>query len=348
MSKQVGIDLRCLPADGSEGAGVAHASRELWSALIEASDAFNVSLHGFVPRGAHVDQRSTIVWLNDSSGGELRRALRTHPVDAMFIAHGAAPLGLSVPSYPWVHDLAIFSHPEWFPQPWLKRQLTTRLFLRGLRRAPMVFAVSEDTKRQVEKIAHVSPEWITVTLEGVRQKTLGIQSQTPYVLILGTVEPRKNIPFIVSLWPEVCRQFGQTVNLVIAGKEGWGNVPIDHGQPGLIRQENVTDEEHDRLIAQASIVLVPSQHEGFGRTALEAVSFGVPTIVSDRGALPEVVGEAGLVIPLEQPAEWAKNIVAILKNREIAQQLRQDGLERASQFSWDQTARIILAKMAVG
>ncbi|MFA6504136.1 MAG: glycosyltransferase [Patescibacteria group bacterium] len=160
----IGLDLRCLPKDGSEGSGVAHAARALCLQLMRDE---SVEWKAFVAQGVtFTGNKSCVIELGDDAGKTLRRALKQNPCDILFVPSGAISPGLGVTAVPWVHDLTIFDHPEWFPQSWLKRQITTRLFLRGIKRAPVVFAVSEYTKRAIVRIANIPESRVVVTYEG--------------------------------------------------------------------------------------------------------------------------------------------------------------------------------------
>jgi alpha-1,3-rhamnosyl/mannosyltransferase len=322
---RLGIDLRHVPTDGSPGAGVAHASNELAEALCEHARGYDIE---------------TIEFRGKTRSWEFEKRVRNRWIDALFCPSGAVPPFLSVPAFPWVHDVAIFTHPEWFPQSRLKRFLTTRLFLRGVRRAPHVFAVSEDTKRALTTVAGIEPEKITVTYQGVRLSLPQTTAKGDYALMIGTVEPRKNIPFIIELWEDVRRALGRDVRLVIVGKAGWGNVEIP-SRDWIERVESAADEERDRLLAGARVLLLPSLHEGFGRPVLEAMALGVPVIASNRGAIPEIVGEAGTLLDPNDRSAWISAVCDALLGRLDGR----GGKVRAALFSWERTARTILAKV---
>jgi glycosyltransferase involved in cell wall biosynthesis len=350
--KTIGIDLRCLPQDGSPGAGVAHAARAIVGAMCEYRGDAEVIL--YVPAGArradaaegartdvdagegarHRRARTTgVVALPDARRLSLVRALKDHPCDILFVPSGAVPIGLPVPAIPWVHDVDIFSHPEWFPQSRIKRMLTTRMFLRGVKKAPVIFAVSEYTKRELLKLVLRPQDEIVVTGEGgdpalaswdrekagARLASFGIQR--PFVFMLGTVEPRKNIPFIVNLWPSIVRAAGrgqraEGYDLVIAGKDGWRHGSINEAirRARAMRLSDVDETLKRDLLVWAALVLTPSLSEGFGLVPLEAIQAGTPVLVSDRGALPEVAGRGDWVIPLEDPDRWLASITRILND----------------------------------
>lgn len=159
---KIGLDLRCLPSDGSDGAGIAHAARALCSQLIKDK---TIDWIAYAVKGS-IWYQSPKYELANGQSKTLRKALKENPCDILFVPSGAVSLGLGIPAIPWAHDLIIFDHPEWFPESWLHRQLTTRLFLRGIRRAPLVFAVSEYTKQAIIRQARISSDKVTVTYEG--------------------------------------------------------------------------------------------------------------------------------------------------------------------------------------
>lgn len=319
---RLGVDARGI--DSGPGVGIAHATRELIDSLQERAMSVGIELR---------------VYREAMSGSELARRLKHDGIDHVFVPSGAVSPFVRGHIFPWVHDLAIFEHPEWFPQSPLKRFLTTRMFLYGLRRAKHIFAVSEDTKWNIEKIVGIGVKNITVTRQSVKsiKSIMSVKSLEPkYALILGTVEPRKNVSFIVGLWAEVQRRV-PNARFVVAGRAGWGNVDVS----GAERVETFDDARRNELLSGASMLLLPSLHEGFGRTALEAMSIGVPVIASRRGAIPEVVGEAGVLLEPDDREGWVKSIVDGFQGRIDGGQ----GKEQAMKFSWENTAGIILAKI---
>ncbi len=345
----LGVDLRCLPTDGSPGRGIEHAARELWSALCEASGDHGVECVGFIPGGSTIDHVSSVIRLSGRRGSHLRHVLARHAVTALLVPSGAVPFGISVPCYPWVHDGAIFEHPEWFPQSWLKRQLTTHLFLRGLRSAPHIFAVSQCAGREIEVLLPSSRGRITVTGQGIASSPFknGDRPVTSsYALVLGSTERRKNVDFIISWWSALQQRLApETLSLVIAGPHGWDEDQRKVHHPSIIRLAMVTDHERDNLLCHATMILIPSLHEGFSRVALEGMSWGIPVLTSDRGALPEVVGDGGMVIPLN-PEAWMSAIEMVVRDSDVREALKRRALERSKVFSWTKTAQIMLAKIS--
>ncbi len=351
---------------------MAHAARFLTEALLAQEVPWEWVL--YIPVGAGLSRPDSVELrtpcattrggrdkpapTKDASGTALRATIRSHPCDLLFVPSGACAPGIVVPQIPWVHDLAIFDHPEWFPESWLRRQITTRLFARGLRQAPVIFAVSEETKNQIVVHLKIDPNKIVVTHEGgdpvlgkvqsaqfsvlsVDHSELGTRNSalgTSFCLAIGTVEPRKNFEMLARIWPDVFRQTGR--RLIIVGKKGWGNVSIKEGD-GIETRESVGEDEKRQLLKSADLVLVPSLYEGFGLVALEAMQAGTALISSDRGAHPEVVGDGGLLLSPEDERLWKKEVIRLLQDDVVRAQLAYKGKARSEDFSWEKTANVI-------
>ncbi|MEN9557973.1 MAG: hypothetical protein RL141_342 [Candidatus Parcubacteria bacterium] len=352
-SKIIGVDLRCLPADGSAGGGIAHAARAIAAELEQrlGTRLIRYDVHG---------NRHALI-----------RAIKERPCDLLFVPSGAVSPGLPVPAIPWVHDLDIFDHPEWFPQSWVKRTLTTHFFLQGIRRAPHVFAVSEYTKQAMIRHARIPAHRVTVTSEGgddvlasiprdqlaerkreavQRLASLGITRR--FALVLGTLEPRKNIAMLCRVWPEVVRQVPD-VDLVIAGQDGWKTMAIHEAiracpstillqKPHHNGRTPFTESDRRDLLLAASLVCVPSFSEGFGLVALEATQAGTPVLASRRGALPEVLGEGSWLLEPEDREGWREKVTQVLSDGALSRTMIDQQAARNASFSWRQTAHHIL------
>ncbi|MBP7133794.1 glycosyltransferase family 4 protein [Patescibacteria group bacterium] len=346
---RIGWDLRCLPADGSPGAGIPHAARELWNACLDLAPQYDLELIAFAAKKAALEERGNVTRLSSLRAWSFLRAVKSASIDKLFFPSGTVPLGVSLPAIPWIHDLAIVDHPEWFPESALRRLFTTSLVRRGIQGAPIVFAVSQATAHQITTWTHCPSEKIIVTKLGIdlpkeREPLPEILLQEPYALVLGSVEPRKNHAFLVTIWPEVCRRLGKKIPLVIAGREGWGATIAFPSE--VIRIPDVSDPLRATLLAHAGVVLVPSLYEGFGLTAAEAIVSGAPVITSNRGALPEVVQQTGCILPLEQPDAWIDVIVQLFANKKIQEAWRSSSRAHAADFSWTPIAHTVLANLS--
>jgi glycosyltransferase involved in cell wall biosynthesis len=162
-----------------------------------------------------------------------------------------------------------------------------------------------------------------------------------FILFVGSLQPRKNLKVLLDAWSEIKNEYAETW-LVIAGE--MGNV---YNKTELSTNERVhflgyvAEENLPGLYAKAMVFVLPSFDEGFGLPALEAMACGTPVIVSDGGALPEVIGNAGLMFQLSNAAGLSNAIRECLENRALSSSLVARGLERVKEFSWQNSAELI-------
>ncbi|RPJ21117.1 MAG: glycosyltransferase family 1 protein [Chloroflexi bacterium] len=244
-----------------------------------------------------------------------------------------------------LHDLSPLEHPEWFQTNFANWY---RLFLPLLaRRVQTVFTPSEYVKRKIA--ARFGLEHVTVTPNGVDcsifhpdAKQSKFDLPACYVLFVGTLEPRKNLEVLLRAWDEIKDDFRETW-LVIVGVNGnvFRNVNYQPPTERVRFLGYVDDETLAGLYANATLFVLPSREEGFGLPALEAMASGTPVIVSDGGALPEVVGEAGLIFCLSEPDGLKNALRECLSNAGLRSALKEKGLHRARKFSWQTTAQLV-------
>lgn len=164
------------------------------------------------------------------------------------------------------------------------------------------------------------------------------------LLFVGSLEPRKNIGTLLAACAELYRRRPDVPDLVLAGaarpgSEGWLEQARRPPLAGRVHALGYVSGERLRaLYEEASLLLLPSHDEGFGITALEAMATGVPVAGAARGALPEVVGDAGVLIEGDEPGAWADAIESLIFDRARYEQAVARGFERAARFSWDVTA----------
>lgn len=318
--------------DDVHGAGIAHASRSLFEAMQRVSERFLI-------RVLPVRSREELKQVKQEAG--------TRYV-GLFAPTGSAWAGELGPVFPWIHDLYIMEHPEWFSESWLRRTWTIRKCVYGIERADRVFAVSAYTRMQVARLTNASADRIIVTSEGVDDCMGDMLSPADkhaclYALALGTVEPRKNLEWLCDTWIRAMRAYRLSVPLVIAGQAGWGGVRLPN-HPLIQRREHVNDQQRIGLLKQAWMVLTPSLGEGFGRVPLEAWACGTPALVSACGALPETVPDSACVAPLD-PRVWESRIAELITRTDDAYLLlASKGKYWAEQFTWEKTATTILAE----
>jgi glycosyltransferase involved in cell wall biosynthesis len=237
------------------------------------------------------------------------------------------PLRPRVPTVVTVHDLAVLRHPAAFPA-WTRTYVphVTPSVLHAARR---VIAVSEFTATELESLAGVSRARVRVVPNAVDHSVFtseGQRADGDYVLAVGTLEPRKNLERTIAATARL------GIELRVAGETGWGGV---RAQGNHVRALGFVDDlELARLYRGALCVAYPSLYEGFGIPVLEAMACGAAVVTSRDGACAEVAdGAAELVDPLDVQAIADGIEAAIAKGRGR-------GLVRASQFTWDATARL--------
>lgn len=265
------------------------------------------------------------------------------------------PVASNVPVVATAHDLSFERFPEFYSR---KRRLWHKLVRprRLMRRADRIIAVSEATKRDIIDLYGVPPEKIAVVYSGAavlkptadseraaaRQK---YRLPEKYVLYLGTLEPRKNIPGIIRAYDAVAARINQ--DLVIAGSPGWLMGGIKQAARGAAAASRIHlagfIEEADKqaVISGADLFVYPSFYEGFGFPPLEALLNGVPVITSHNSSLPEVVGEWAELIDPYQPAEIAGVMLELLREKTtVPEEVRRQVREK---YSWERAARQTLA-----
>ncbi|MDQ6769171.1 MAG: glycosyltransferase family 4 protein [Gemmatimonadota bacterium] len=269
-----------------------------------------------------------------------RRAAHARGVD---VYHSPLPRGPvtrgSPPFVTTVHDLVPLRFPETMTR-WsrLYSSLTLRKVLDA---ADRIIAVSQDTADDLTALAGVSPDKIRVIPNGVDSIFFDRPSTkrpvaNPYVLFVGTPEPRKNLARLISAM-ELLRARGMRERLVIVGAGGWGSAMP---QSDIIeRVGRASDDELHALYAHASCLALPSLHEGFGLPALEAMAAGTPVVAANTGALPEVTGGAAVLADPLDTDSIAHGITEALANRNS---LIARGRARAGEFSWRRTAALTL------
>jgi len=170
----------------------------------------------------------------------------------------------------------------------------------------------------------------------------------PYLLFVSTLEPRKNIEGLLEAYSQARDQLEQPISLVLAGKMGWKTDSIQSAlqkhpyRNDIIRPGYVEAQDLPVLYTMAEALVYPSWYEGFGLPVLESFGCGTPVVTSNVTSLPEVAGDAALLVDPADPAAIAQSIVRVIQDHGLRQKLIERGRERASRYTWDQTARVIL------
>jgi glycosyltransferase involved in cell wall biosynthesis len=245
-----------------------------------------------------------------------------------------------------VHDLDFLHHPERTSAE-IRRDYPA-LVRDHSSRASLVVVNSTDTARSVETSLDVARERIVVCRPGI-PAWIGapIDRRPPedgYVLFVGTLEPRKNLGALLDAWTDLLSRMPDLPRLRIAGgvrpgAESWVErirTPPLAGRVDYVGY--VAGADRRTLYEGARLLVLPSFHEGFGLPVLEAMSLGIPVVTSNRGALPEVAGDAGLIVDAEDRRALGDAIHAVLTDTDRAATMRARGLAHAAGFSWDAAA----------
>lgn len=243
-----------------------------------------------------------------------------------------------------IHDLSPLEHPEWFKSSFAAWY---RLFLPILiKRVLVIFTPSNYVKQKVTRRFGVRN--VLVTSNGVdtsrfhpnaKQDTHKLPNK--FILFVGSLQPRKNLQAILEAWQKIRNDFPDTW-LVIAG-----DTEIIFAATHVPKMERaislgyVNENDLAGIYAKATLFVLPSFDEGFGLPALEAMACGVPVIVSNGGALPETVGDAGMIFRIDEKNELANTLIECLENNELRLSLAFKGLERVKLFTWQKSADLI-------
>ncbi len=261
-----------------------------------------------------------------------------------------------VPTVLTIHDVVYVTHPEWH-LPWNHRYLRAAMPIFA-RRAEAIIAVSEFTRQEVISLLQVPPEKVHTIHEGVDPRFRPVRDparlaevrqryglQEPYILFVGAIEPRKNLGLLLRAFAALCREPDFRHQLVIAGGKGWlcEDVFATAGQLNLGDRcrfiGHVPDEDLPALYSGAEIYAWPERYAGFGLPPLEAMACGTPVAAAAAASLPEVIGDAGLLLPAEDEGAWVEALRRLAADASLRQRLAALGLERARRFTWEETAR---------
>lgn len=290
----------------------------------------------------------------------LSTELRRRPVDVLHVQYTAPPL-TPCPLVATIHDLAFEHLPETFKRrSWMQLRLTVRA---TARRADQIITLSDYSRDDIIGTYGIAPERITVTpaaapahfarvtngheLKRVRE-SYGIAKE--YILSLCSIQPRKNLVRLIKAYTRLRldRPAGEFPQLVLAGKRAWLDretmraAERNSADRDIVFTGYVPDRDLPALYSGAICFVYPSYFEGFGLPVLEAMQCGVPVIAGNRTSLPEVVGDAGLLVDPFDERELADAIARVVDNPDQRAQLSVKGMKRARGFDWTNTARLTL------
>ena len=289
----------------------------------------------------------------------LSAELRRRPVDLLHVQYTAPPLAPCA-VVPTIHDLAFEHLPETFKRrSWMQLRLTVR---RTARLASHIITVSEFSRRDLIETYRIEPERITVTPEAapkhfapasgdeIERVRARYKIYGDYILAVGSIQPRKNLSRLLAAYSGLirARPEAKLPQLVLVGKRAWlySETLRTVGELGLkssvIFTGYVPEEDLSPLYSGALCFVYPSIFEGFGLPPVEAMRCGAPVIAGNRTSLPEVVGQAGLLVDPFDIKAIEEAMTRLVDDAALRRELRERGLAQASRFDWHETARLTL------
>jgi glycosyltransferase involved in cell wall biosynthesis len=296
-----------------------------------------------------------VMWEQVVGPGAARKA----GVDLYHVPYFAPPSFPRTPTVVTIHDVIPLRLPDY--QPDSKVKLYMNMVARAAQRAAMVITVSQHAKKDIMDVLHLPANKIRVTylaagdeckpitdaavLAGARRRyDLGER----YIFYLGGLDRRKNVHTLIQAFARAYHQIGDpNLQLLISGNPDKNRGPLfpdprpvaaNLGMDGQILFRFVKDEDKPAIYSAATLFVFPSLYEGFGLDPLEAMSCGAPVVCSNRTSLPEVVGDAALLVDPQEPHALADAITRVLTDEQLRMDLQARSLQQAARFNWHKTA----------
>ncbi len=264
--------------------------------------------------------------------------LWTGPVDVVHGTNFVVPPSRTAARLVTVHDLTSLRYPE------LCNPASLRypgLISRAVDQGASIHTVSQAMADEVMDHFNVGVDRVHVIHNGLtplEDPPRSAETEAPYILAIGTVEPRKGLPDLVAAFDRIAGTIPD-VHLKIAGPPGWGEDALAAAlrtarHTARIHRIGWTDDRSS-LIAGAHLLAYPSLYEGFGLPPLEAMSLGVPVVATAAGAIPEVVGDAAVLVPPRDVPALSEALLLVARDASSRERLIKAGIERVTQFTWD-------------
>jgi glycosyltransferase involved in cell wall biosynthesis len=276
----------------------------------------------------------------------------TGPVDVVHGPNYVVPPTRRAAPVMTIHDLTFHHHPEMSTADTLQYP---DLIRRALRRGAWVHTESRFVADEILEVYRPDPDRVVVVPLGVTAATGAdpargreVAGAEQYVLALGTVEPRKDLPLLVGAFEQLAAERAE-LRLVIAGPDGWGagelagRLARSPHAGRVVRLGWVDDADRAALLCGAAVLAYPSRYEGFGLPPLEAMSAGTPVVATAVGSLPEVVGDGAVLVPPGDADALAGAIGGLLDDDSVREALTARGREQAARYSWQACAEGLAA-----
>ncbi len=362
----IGIDIKS--AVGNK-AGIGYYTKSLVQALSAIDKENNYFLFSTADIDWHLGENfKTIVYPYSGLINKLLWHLKTlwmvqfsNKIDVFF-----SPNSLTIPMLSFFKRNNVLSVMDLVPYKMSKTaELKVRLLFAqmplALKMSKSLVAISEATKNDLVEYMKVDPKKITVTPlaahdwcyeETTEEEINRVQKKyylpEKYFLFVSTLEPRKNIPNLIRAFAKFSKADKQNFKLVIGGKKGWlydeifQVVKDEEVEDKIIFTDYIADEDMLPLYKGATAFTFISWMEGFGLTPLEAMAVGLPVLCSNTSSLPEVVGDAAILVSPESVEQIAEDMRQLAEDEKLRKELIEKGKLQASKFSWEKTAKLTL------
>lgn len=268
------------------------------------------------------------------------------------------PTSGKIPTLLTVHDLSFVFFPDVYPKPLVS--YLNQVVPRSIKKATHILADSQATKDDLIRVWHVHENKITVLYSGADQRFQPVTdaekitavrkkynlADTPYILSVGTVQPRKNYQMLIRAFAPIAQSHPH--HLIISGGKGWlfDEMMTEVEKQGLNGRVHfigfVDDQDLPTLYSEATLFVMPSIYEGFGIPILEAMGCGTPVISSDVSSLPEVTGDTAVLLSPDNQRGWTNAIQNLLNDSAKQSNLTAGGFEQAKNFSWEKSAKQLI------
>lgn len=293
------------------------------------------------------------IWFDYS----VTRALKKHQIDLFFSPDGYLSLKTDVPQIGVIHDLNFEHFPQDLPKAPLR--YLKKYFPLFAQKAVHLLTVSHFSKQDIVSTYHIALEKITVAHNGasplfkpmVETEKQSIRArftkEKPYFIFVGALHPRKNIDRLLLAFDSFKQKTQSDTQLLIVGAQLWKNKPFQEKLTQLKHQNAIHFSGHvdlktlTQLMAGAKALAFVSYFEGFGIPLVEAMQAGTPILAGNKTALPEVVGDAGILVDPYSVEAISEGLTQLDQDKNLREALIAKGFERAQHYSWDNTAHII-------
>lgn len=261
------------------------------------------------------------------------------------------PVALNKHSIAVVHDLSFIFFGQYSSAP--NREYMLKYVPKTIAESNHIITISESSKKDIAKYYGIQKSNISVVNPFIDTSTFGRRSAKEveslkhrlklpgkYLLFMSTIEPRKNVIGLLNAYEKLPKKILAEYGLVLAGGKGWLNDDIHKKADALVkaglnivRTGYIADEDLATLYSGATLYVFIPHYEGFGISPLEAMACGIPVITSSNSSLPEVVGDAGLLVDANNPSETTSAIVKLLGNSELCKTMIKNGYDQAAKFN---------------